>query len=259
MKKTHPWCIAHRGACDETPENTLTAFYRALAYPVDGIELDVQLSADGVPVLFHDRILRKVGGGGKQVSDLQAAELEQMDWGRWFHPDFCGEPLPTLEGTLKLLERCPRMIMMIEIKTRPGAHAGNHARRLTATVIQMLTRSEIKAFQERVLVLSFDPRVLRMAHQMAPHLQYVLNFAEKKPAGGLDNTLHLAALNVKISRLSASLAHRIRKQGLGLFTYTCNGPRQVSKAIALGVDAIITDRPKWLAGYLTQRAAKQPG
>ncbi len=255
MKKIHPWCIAHRGARDEAPENTLTALRKALAYPVDGIEFDVQLSADGVPVLFHDRILRKVGGGNMRVSDLKTAELEKMDWGRWFHPDFTGEPLPTLEGALNLLERCPRM--MIEIKTLPGDHDRGHAQRLTETVINIINRLDIKPYHDRIMILSFDQKVLWMAHQMAPRLRYVLNLPKNDPAGALNNTGHLEAVDLKISKLTTPLADRIRSQGLGLFTYTCNGPRQVNKAIKLGVDAIITDRPRWLIDYLSLKYGQQ--
>ena len=118
MQTDTPWCIAHRGARDEAPENTITAFRRALAYPIDGIEFDVQLSADGVPVLYHDDTLAMVGGGDKQVSQLAESELEWFDWGGWFHPNFSGEALPTLEDAFKMLPRCPRML--VEIKTQPA-------------------------------------------------------------------------------------------------------------------------------------------
>ena len=250
MTTDTPWCIAHRGARDEAPENTMTAFKQALAYPVDGIEFDVQLSADGIAVLFHDRTLQKVGGGDKKVSELTVDELDRFDWGRWFHPNFSNEALPTLDAALQFLPRCPRML--VEIKTQSADHENGHARRLTETVIQMLTRADLKPFEDRIMVLSFDGKVLAMAHEMAPHLKYVLNMPETDPAAALDDVRHLHAADVKIDNLTDDLARRVRDLNLKLFTYTCNTPQQVDKAREIGVDAIITDRPMWLTWYLRQ-------
>ncbi|MGZ8234317.1 glycerophosphodiester phosphodiesterase, partial [Methylobacter tundripaludum] len=72
--------FAHRGANREAAENTRTAFNKALQYPVDGIETDVQLSLDGVPVLWHDWELDKLGHPGKCIDDFNFAQLEQMDF-----------------------------------------------------------------------------------------------------------------------------------------------------------------------------------
>lgn len=255
MRAEKPWCIAHRGARNETPENTITALKRALTYPVDGIEFDVQLSADGTPVLYHDHTLRMVGGGNRRVREMTDAELAALDWGRWFHVDFTGEPLPTLSQALSLLPRCPQML--IEIKTHPGDHETNDARRLTETVINLVDGPDIRPMHSRIMVLSFDPAVLQMAHQKAPYLQYVLNYREKNLSGALDETGHLTAVDVRIDKLNQNLADKIRSQNLRLFTYTCNKSAQVDKALRYGVDAIISDRTEWLAGYLDGVFSKQ--
>src|SRR5512145_1308110 len=91
-----PLVIAHRGASAERPENTIAAFDEALRLGADGIELDVQRARDGVPVVYHDRSLRKAGAGLRRVAALDAGELDRLDAGRWFGGAFRGERIPRL-------------------------------------------------------------------------------------------------------------------------------------------------------------------
>ncbi len=256
MEGHFPWCIAHRGARDEAPENTLSAFLRALAYPVDGIEFDVQMSSDGTLVLFHDRTVHKVGGGRRRVADMTVDALEKIDWGRWYHPQFSGEPLMTFENALSLLDRCPRML--IEIKSHPSEQDSGHAYRLTQRVIETIARPDIKRFHNRIAILSFDPKVLATAYQRAPQLRYVLNLPLDTDEIVEDQVAHLWAVGVKISKLTAKLVQSARRSKLRVFTYTCNGPRQVAKAQRLGVDAIISDRPRWLIERVRQSGVSCP-
>src|SRR4051794_314397 len=83
-----PLIIAHRGASAWAPENTLAAFEMAMESGADGIELDVRLSRDGVPVVIHDATLRRVGGRNKRVACISAAELTQVDVGSWFNAKY---------------------------------------------------------------------------------------------------------------------------------------------------------------------------
>ena len=116
-----PWIVAHRGASAECPENTVAAFERAVADGCDAIELDVQLSRDGIPVVFHDWTLAKAGRRGRRVSQLDAAELERLDVGSWFARSFRGEGVPTLAGVLERLEREDAIeFLRLEGKLRVG-------------------------------------------------------------------------------------------------------------------------------------------
>jgi glycerophosphoryl diester phosphodiesterase len=243
-----PWCIAHRGAREEAPENTRSAFLRALAYPVDGIELDVQMTADGVPVVYHDRTLRRVGGGRRRVADLTLDQLRLLDWGGWFHSDYASEPLMTLDRLAALLDRCPRWF--IEIKSRPGERESGHAFRLTDTLVGMIGQPRYRAYLERLYLLSFDADVLARAHRSAPSLRLVRNLAADDVETEIGNPSHLWAVDVPIHKLNPAMVQWARSRRLHLLTYTCNAPRQVDKACRLGVDAIISDRPGWLTRYL---------
>ena len=85
-----PRVIAHRGASATHPENTLAAFDAALAEGCDGLELDLQLSRDGVPVVYHDRTLRKAGGGARAVHQADWVEITRLDAGRWLDRRYAG-------------------------------------------------------------------------------------------------------------------------------------------------------------------------
>jgi len=247
----NPWLMAHRGARDEAPENTCSAFERALTYPIDGIELDVQMSADGVPVIYHDATLWRVARSRQRVSDLTADQLAQMDWGGWFDAAYAGEPLLTLEKTLGRF--AARTRLFIEIK----ASATNDNDRLTRRVVAQLARLPEQTPKANIYLLCFDLGILRLANELAPQWRCVYNVPERQPEHVIaltqEATAHLWAIDVPIGRLTLPLAAWAKGRGLKLCTYTCNGPRQVAKALGMGVDAILTDRPGWLTGHLGKR------
>ncbi len=250
MKELLPWIIAHRGARDEAPENSGSALRRAAALPIDGVEFDVQMSADGVAVLFHDRTLMKINGRRSRVAELTHRELKRMDWGRWYHTAFAGEPLTTLEAALEILKGCPNIC--IEIKSRPADRQSGHVHRLTEHIVALLNRPQMQDTKARSLVLSFDPEVLATAHRLDDHLRYVLNLPTENPMGHEPETRHLWAVGIRINNLSTPMVQWAQRRDLRVFTYTCNGPRQVDKAVRAGVDGIITDKPAWLVRHLSQ-------
>lgn len=259
MKKaTLPWRIAHRGARREAPDNTQPALKKALTYPIDGIEFDVQMSVDGIPVLYHDRTIWRLEHRRKRIADLAFSELKTLDWGVWFSPAFSGEPPLTLVGALDVLHACPRLL--IELKSNPRDRRSGHVRRLTETVVSILKQKRYGPLQHRTLILSFDPDVLARAHDLAPEYRYVLNSSDGSPSclRDLPDMLvrNLWAVDIHIGKLTAEWAHWAADRTLRLMTYTCNNIPQVEKALALGADAIISDRPLWLADHLAQHFAR---
>ncbi len=105
---------AHRGVSAEIPENTLAAFHRALELGAEGIELDVHLSADGVPVVIHDQTVDRTTDGSGAVHEMTVAELQAFDAGG-------GERIPTLADVLDLVE--DKLHVDIEVKADRAADA----------------------------------------------------------------------------------------------------------------------------------------
>ncbi|MBI3536498.1 MAG: hypothetical protein HY070_02885, partial [Chloroflexi bacterium] len=110
-----PLIIAHRGASAEAPENTLAAFTRAFELGADGIELDVTLTKDNIPVVIHDDTVNRTTNARGVVSEMLLAEIKQLDAGSWKDAKYRGEKIPTLEETLRAIPTTK--IVNIELKT----------------------------------------------------------------------------------------------------------------------------------------------
>jgi len=113
----NPQIIGHRGAAGLAPENTLVAIRTALALGVDGIEIDVHLSLDRVPVVIHDASTLRTCGVNKQVAASTWEELRYLDAGGLAGPAFRGEQIPSLDDVLALLDE--RHTLLLEIKAGP--------------------------------------------------------------------------------------------------------------------------------------------
>ena len=251
-----PWIIAHRGANDEAPENSKSAFDRALRYPIDGMEFDVQMSADKELILHHDRTLYKITGRLNRVSDLSLQELSALSWGTRHSRQFVEEPLLTLRETLA--RYAPRTRLMIEIKSHKRDRQSERWSEMTRKVLEELEKPELKNFKNNFFILSFDPNVLKLAFQNAPEYKYVLNLSDKPgdPTGynsilgsPSSETDHLFAFCAAVKSLSEPLVEFARKKEKLVMTYVCNSSRQVARAMSFGVDAIMTDRPGWLTKF----------
>jgi glycerophosphoryl diester phosphodiesterase len=251
-----PWLIAHRGANKQAPENTNTAFEKALRYSVDGLETDVQMTKDGIPVLYHDRTLFKIMKKRKQIADLTYRQLRELDWGSWYSSAFAEELLLTLGEMLS--SYAGRTRLMIEIKSRKPDQVSVKSSVLTLKVLEELQKPVIYDHRENIYILSFDPAVLTLAHKNAPEFNYVLNLSNKAydETGYLSilemdaiEIHHLYAFCVEIKNLSENLTLFAHSHGKKMMTYVCNNARQVNRAMDFNVDAVMTDDPRWITTY----------
>ena len=243
------WVVAHRGASRDCPANTLAAFDEAIRQGCDAIELDLQLSRDGVPVVYHDRTLSRAGGGRRRVAQLDLDELKRLDAGAGSDPVFRGEPIPTLEQVLHRYSG--RVSLLLEIKTREGRAGAERHLELARRVAALLRRRRVA---RRVFVACFDSTVLEALADAAPEVPRVLNVRTRL---GLKRTIRetasLSALSVDIRALTSVFASFVRGAKLPLMTFTCNTRRRVELALQCGARAVVTDRPGWLAAYLQER------
>ena len=141
--------LAHRGASAHEPENTMLAFRRALELGADGLELDVHLTSEGVPVVIHDASVDKTTDGTGQVGEMSLAEIRALDAGK-------GEQIPLLEEVID--EFAGRCLLLIELK-------GLGSETPTGDMIRA------KDAVASVIVSSFDPAKLATLKTHAPEIE----------------------------------------------------------------------------------------
>ena len=242
-----PWIIAHRGASKHYPENTPAAFDAALRQGSDAIELDVQLSRDGVPVVYHDRTLSRAGGGRRRVAELDLVELRRLNAASRGGPNAPHQAIPTLEEVLGRYGGRTRLLL--EIKTREGRRGAQRHRELARKTALLAERHRSGS---DVMLLSYELPILAESSRVACDLPRVLNL---KPPPTLGRALKqelrsLHALSVDVRTLTSRFAIAVRRSGCPLFVFTCNTPRRVRRALRAAAAGIMTDRPEWLARLL---------
>lgn len=225
-----PLILGHRGARREAPENTLLAFDRARRSGADGVELDVQASADGVPVVLHDFDLRRLTSGRDErtVGSLDAAELARVDLGE-------GQSPPRLEQVLDWAEK-HSMLVNVELKTRD-------ARRdpLATSVAALL--AERPQLEGQVLVSSFHPRLLSRFKRELPAVPIGWLFTRAHPCWARLAGPHAAEAVHPEAGCFEAQASLPRPSSMLVNAWTVNDVALARKLNDRGVDVLITDVP----------------
>lgn len=235
---------AHRGANREAAENTRTAFERALAYPIDGMETDVQLSRDGVAVLWHDWTLGKLGLPARRVDDYEVRELEAMDFAAHFGTG-APEGILTLPAfVLAFRDRCR---LLLEIKSRDEENAARQKMKIIQT-LALASGLAGGARNGEVLVSSFHLGSLIFAHQNSPDFPLVYNCESSQTVADaerlLDDHPYLYGLCLHKKTLEPAMVDMLRRKGKAIAVYTCNSDAEIRRALDLGVDILISDLPQ---------------
>jgi glycerophosphoryl diester phosphodiesterase len=248
-----PLILGHRGASAHAPENTLAAFARAMNDGADGIEFDVRLSRDGVPVVIHDASLTRTGLIDCSVSDLTAGELQRIDVGSWFAksaPDrqpFVGEKLPTLTQVFDLF-RANTGLLYIEMKCDQEEGAA-----LAAEVVKL---SRASGMADRVVVESFDHAAIaavkridsgiRTAALFEPRLTRPISTVRRLKI--VDTALAVGVDEIALHHSLAAnrVVEKARHAGLEVVVWTVADPTWIGRARTLGVKALIANDPALL-------------
>lgn len=236
--------IAHRGASAAAPANTIAAFEKAVALGADGIEFDVHLSADRVPVVIHDYAVDTTTDGSGLVSEMTLAQLKQLDAGAYFDPSFTGERIPTLEEVLQAFG--DRLLLNIELKSTSKRDNG-----LERAVIALVEERDLAS---RVLFSSFNPLSLRRAKKIAPHilagLLYAPDLALYLRRAWLAFLFPHEARHPEHTMVDARYMAWARRRGYRVNAWTVDAPDEMRRLIDLGVDGIITNVPDLLRDVL---------
>ncbi len=227
--------IAHRGASKYAPENTMPAFELAYEMKADGIETDVQMTRDGVPVLIHDETLQRTTNGHGFVKDMDWKDLEYLDAGNYFSPKFADTRLPTLEQFLAWASD-KALYINLELKNDKVDYKD-----LEVKVLDLLRKFEMK---NRTTISSFNPESVKRMRKLDANLDVALLRSRKHPdLAQYAKDLGASSLHVKHTLLNRSLIEACGNLNLPVRIYTVNSTLLIRKGLRYNCAGIITDVP----------------
>ncbi len=233
-----PKIIGHRGACAYAPENTLESIHTAADLGVEWVELDVKLTKDDMPIIFHDETLERTTNGAGNVADTLYEDIRQLEAGSWFADGFAGIKIPTLEEALDvLLDR--GLGLNLEIKPCPG-------REIETAEAALDVLSSIWDDHEKLLISSFQHPSLETARDMAGDwARGLLLGGDDMPENWqeLASYLEVQTMNLGSRLVTHDLVHEIAALGMKTLVYTVNDPDEARLLQSYGVDTLFSDQP----------------
>jgi glycerophosphoryl diester phosphodiesterase len=240
--------VAHRGASGELPENTLAAIRRAVELGADLVEVDVQRSKDGVLVLVHDATLSRTTDAQRvfpdrapwRVGDFTYQELARLDAGSWKSPHCGGEPIPTLAQAAQLVRSGPSGLLL-ELKA-PALYPGV-VEDVVATLRGVDGFVDSAVASGRLVVQSFDVAAMKEHKTRAPEVPVGLLGTPARA-----NLLALASwadqVNPRHTRVDKGYVDQVHRLGMACQVWTADARWAVRRALRMGVDGVITNRPE---------------
>lgn len=221
---------AHRGSSKTAPENTAAAIEAAIEELADFVEIDVQMTADGMVVLGHDANLKRVAGLNRAISSLTWEELQGLDAGSWFSEQYAGERIPSL---VEVMELCKGKISLnIEIK-----NVGKDSTLPEAVVALILENG----MEEQCVVTSTSLNYLKQVKELAPELRtgYIISAAY----GDFYSNEAVDFISIRSSFVNEELVEKAHAEGKAIHAWTVNKKSEMERLRLLGVDNLITDYP----------------
>ena len=235
VNPAHPLIWGHRGASGYAPENTLPAFKLAADMGADGVELDVQMTSDGVLVVCHDETIDRTSTGAGWLKDFTFEELRRLDFSNG-NAAYEGTRIPAMEEVFDLLEPTG-LTINIELKTGIIFYD-----RIEEKLLELTKR---KGWEDRVIYSSFNHYTVRRIRELCPDAKVGLLYGD----GPIDmpgyghrlgaNALHPAFYNLQYP----DYMEDCRKYGLDVNVWTVNSEKDLLACAQYGVSAVITNYP----------------
>lgn len=267
-----PLVIAHRGASYDAAEHTLPAYIAAIDEGADGLECDVRLTKDGHLVCVHDRTVNRTSNGSGIVSEYELDALRKLDFQSWRDdlplsadallldsPYLAGvapdrldvdtQHVLTLQVLLEVVRDAGRPVKLLVETKHPTRYGGLVEKEL----VRLLHRFGWTAADCPVTVMSFAQVALRRVRLLAPELPLVLLLAREstyRRNGSLPSGVQIAGPGVKVLREDPSFVERAHNSGNQVYCWTVDQPADVELVKRLGIDAIITNRPREVRAQL---------
>jgi len=236
--------IAHRGAALHAPENTMASIRQAIEDGADYIEIDVQETADGEVVVFHDSDFMKTAGSPLTIWDARRSDLDEIDVGSWFGPQFASERVPTLEEVL--LAAKDRVRVNIELKYY------GFAEDLERRVVEIVERT---GMADQIVIMSLKYDKVQKIRSIRPDWTYGLLTTVNL---GDPTAFDVDFLAVNAAAASRGFVRRAHARARAVYVWTVNDPYAMSAMMSRGVDGIITDDPGLAREVLEIRSELDP-
>ncbi|MGE3073969.1 MAG: glycerophosphodiester phosphodiesterase [Dehalococcoidia bacterium] len=240
--KPYVLVIGHACAAGEAPANTLAGVRSCLDAGAEAMEIDVQLCADGVPVLMHDDTIDRTTNLSGPVREKTLAELQSADAGN-------GEPVPTLDQVMELV--AGRLTVMCELKATPGAPDQDQA--CVDAVVEVIRRHKAEGWSA---VHSFNPDMVERARSTEPRISAtiitgpVAGEQVDRLLGGLMKR-NAQAISVEHHAVDRALVEKAKRRQVSVWTWTADTPDDWQRVVEAGVDGIITNVPHQLRNWLS--------
>ena len=228
MSWPYPKIVAHRGGGALAPENTLGAIRKGASMGFKGVEFDVMLTADALPIIIHDETLERTTNGRGQVPLMKYSELVSLDAGK-------GERIPTFEEAARL---CRELGVWANVEIKP---AKGHER-ATGLAVSLLARDLWRGAALPPVLSSFSIVALEAAQEAVPELPR--GYLVKKIPDDWRATMQrlgCVALHCNCESLTQALAAEIHGAGYSIALWTVNEPAEGQRLLRMGADCLITD------------------
>jgi glycerophosphoryl diester phosphodiesterase len=241
--KPYVLVIGHACAAGEAPANTLAGVRSCLDCHAEAMEIDVQLCADGVPVLMHDDTVDRTTNLKGPVREKTLAELQAADAGN-------GEPVPTLDQVLALA--AGKLTVMCELKATPGAPDQDQA--CVDAVVEVIRKHNAESW---TAIHSFNPIMVERARNTEPRVSAAIITGPiqgeqiDRLLGGLMKR-NAQAISVEHHCVDRALVEKAKRRQVSVWSWTADTPQDWARIVEAGVDGIITNVPHQLRAWLTE-------
>jgi len=253
--------IAHRGASGHAPEHTMSAYQLGKEMHGDYIEIDLQMTKDGILIAMHDEKVDRTTNGSGKVKDMTLADIKKLDAGSWFnaaYPEkaqsqFEGLQVPTLEEVIEAFGKNSRYY--IETKA-PDVYPG-----MEKELVRILKKHKLtsqNAQSSKIIVQSFSRESLLKMNKLAPAIPLVQLISYSEPAVISDAELddikkYAIGVGMNHKRIDRAYVEQVRNHGLLIHPYTVNKRSDMERLIDWGVTGMFTNYPDVLEAVLKNK------
>ncbi len=239
LRDRRPLSIAHRGHSIEYPENTLVAYRRAIELGVEMIECDVNITRDGRLVMIHDATLDRTTNGAGRVSGASWDEIQRLDAGAKFKPEFAGVRVPSTEETLLFFKEA-KLLSCFEVKGADEAEAG----RIALALLDLFEKHDMLA---TAFMSSYKHAALKQAKARCPELllapERLPDDAPADPPEAVRQALSFPApvIQHQYTVLNAEVMHALHAAEVAVWSWSTTDEASLVFSVEAGADAVMGD------------------